>query len=762
MRILLPLILLLGAFAAPLSAQRPVGSLRGELTDARTGEPLLGANVLLVNSSTGAATDLDGVFLITNIPVGVYSVRFQSLGYESFIASDVVIRSQRQTDLRISLNPSVVTGQEVVVTGGYFKTDRANPVSSASFNPEEMRRSPGSGQELARVLSVLPGVVARGEVSQDIMVRGGSPSENGFYIDNIPMPGVAHFQSPGGSSNGPIGIVNTDLIGDVTFYTGGFSAAYGDRTSAIGDVSYREGTRDRYAGDLTMSLGGAGITVEGPMANGRGSVLLSARRSYLDIIADAINTGGAPTYTDIQMKAVYDAHARHRFTFLAITGSSSFVADEDQAADAGLLTTTDANYAQATFGLNHRFVWSAKGFTQTSISTSWKTDDTRSLFYRSGLTDARIDIRNTFHALRSISRYSVSDALQLEFGGDVRMETGDYDYFVAGGTTGGGAVRPDITRDLSLEGIVAGGFITTTISPLPKWSISAGLRADHSNYNNETTLDPRVSTTYSITEKISLNAAFGYYSQVNDRFLMSQYTANEDLKSIRARHLMAGVDVIVASDTKLTFEVFDKTYTNVPELPAGTAGYAPFYVPDNGFLLYETPLQSTGTSWARGAEMFLQKKLAQDFYGMASVAYFRTQYKGFDDRTYNRNFDTKFQTSVIGGWRPNDEYEVSVRWSYIGGRPYTPVDEAASQPAETTVYDLSRLNTATMPAYHALYLRADRRYFFKRTNVVTFLELWNAYARSNVDGYFWSPVDNKVTSISQFSFIPVGGVKFEF
>ena len=762
MRYVVPLILLLSALAAPLSAQRPVGSLRGELTDARSGEPLVGASVLLVNTTTGAATDADGVFLIANIPAGVYSVRFQSLGYESYIVADVIIRSQRQTDLRISLNPTAVSGQEVVVTGGYFKADRANPISAASFNPEELRRSPGSGQELARVLSVLPGVVARGEVSQDILVRGGSPSENGFYIDNIPMPGVAHFQAPGGSSNGPIGIVNTDLIGDVTFYTGGFSAAYGDRTSAIGEIWYREGTRERFAGDLSMSLGGAGITLEGPVASGRGSVLVSARRSYLDLIANAINTGGAPTYTDVQVKTVIDAHPRHRFTLLAIAGSSQFVANQEQAEEAGVLTTTDARYAQATLGVNHRFVWSARGYTQTSVSGSWKSDDTKSLFYRTASTDARIQIENRYLAARSVSRFRHSDALQLEFGGDLRVEDGDYAYFVAGGATGGGGVRPDIERDLGLSGTVIGGFATATISPLAPWSLSAGFRADHSGYSGETTLDPRLSTTYAITDKVSLNAAFGWFSQVNDRFLMSQYAANEDLPSTRARHLMAGVDVIVAPDTKLTFELFDKSYSDVPELPAGTVGYAPFYAPDNGFQLYETALVSTGTAWARGAEVFLQKKLAQDFYGMASLSYYRTRYQAFDGATYNRNFDTKFQTSVIGGWRPNDAFEVSVRWSYIGGRPYTPIDEAASRTAEATVYDVSRVNDATMPAYHSMYIRADRRYFMKRTNVVTFIELWNAYNRQNVDGYFWSPVEDKVVSISQFSFIPVGGVKFEF
>lgn len=743
-------------------AQSSRGSLKVTITDARSAEPLAGATIQLLNTSYGAAASLEGLATIQNIPVGIYVVQVQSLGYESYSVTDVVIRSQRQTELTVTLTPSVVVGQEVVVTGGYFQQDLSQPVSATTFNPEEMRRNPGSGQELARVLSVIPGVVARGEVSQDLMVRGGSPGENGFYIDNIPMPGVAHFQQPGGSSNGPIGIVNTDLISDVTFFTGGFSAAYGDRNSAIGEVSYRNGTRERFAGDASLSLGGMGVTLEGPLAGSTASYLVSARRSYLDLIANAINTGGAPSYSDAQIKLIIDVNARNQLTFLNIYGTSQFTANAADAEEAGISTTTDANYEQNTIGLNHRYLWKSRGFTNTSISWSWKTDDTESYYWETDAYDALFSIRNSFAALRSFSRYNASDRLQLEFGADARIESGVYDYRVAAGTTNGGGQRPELIRDLEIDGITASGFASAIFTPVPKLTFTTGLRADFNDYNSDLTLDPRISASYRLAPRWTLNAAWGYYSQLNDRFLMSQYEPNRDLKSVRSRHLMAGIDYLLTSDTKLTLEVYDKAYTNVPELPAGTQGYAPFYVPDNAFLLYETPLQSSGEAWARGIELFLQKKLAQDFYGMVSVAYYRSRYTGFDGREYNRNFDTKFQTSVIGGWRPNDKVEVSARWSYIGGRPFTPIDEIQSSQTASTVYNLNRINESSMPAYHALYLRADRRFFFNRTSIVTFIETWNTYGRKNIDGYFWNAVDGEVTSIEQFSFIPVGGVKFEF
>lgn len=756
------LLLLLLALCTASASLAQTTALRGTVTDARTGEPVIGASVLLLHTSHGAAVRPDGTFSISGVPAGVYAIRFQSIGYEPHVVTDVVLRTQRETELAIRLVPTVVTTEEVVVTGGFFQTDRSNPVSVAVFNPEELRRSPGSGQELARVLSALPGVVSKGEVSQDLMVRGGSPAENGFFIDNIPMPGVAHFQMPGGASNGPIGIVNTDLIGEVSFYTGGFSALYGDRASAIGDIQYREGVRDRVAGDVSLSLGGAGLTLEGPLARGNGSFLLSARRSYLDLIAEAINTGGAPTYSDVQGKFVLDVSPRHQLTFLNIFGASRFLSDEDNARDAGLSSTTEARYRQNTTGVNHRMLWSGgRGVTHTSLSYSWKTDRSGNVLYEINEPEATFDLTNRYLAVRSVSRLNLGESASLDAGVEARRESGEYTYFLRGSTDLAGNIRPDFSRDLTLTGTLASAFGSLTFSPVRIWTLTAGARLEYASYHENLTVDPRFSTTLAVAPRVRLNAALGWYSQLNDRFLLSQYAPNQTLPAFRARHIMGGMQMDLTEDTQLTFEVFDKAYSDVPQLPAGSA-FAPLYVPDNGFLAWERPLEATGSAWARGTEVFLQKKMARNLYGMASVAWFRTKYVGFDGQTYNRDFDTRFQSSIIAGYRPNRSYEISARWSYVGERPFTPIDPVASQAAESTVLDLSRINDARMPAYHALYVRADRRYFLKRMHVVTFIELWNTYNRANVAGYAWSPVRDEVIPIEQFSFIPVGGVKIEF
>jgi hypothetical protein len=298
-------------------AETKTGSLTGTITDAETQETLIGVNILLEGTEMGAATDINGVYLIENITPGVYVLEVRYIGYQTRRIPDVVIGSNRTIQQNVELSMASIESDEVVVMGSFFSSGRDAQVSQTSFNPEELRRSPGAAQEFSRVLVNLPSVAAKGETSQDILVRGGSPLENGFYIDNIMVPSVQHFRQEGGNSNGPLGIVNGDLIADLDFYSGGFSSRYGDRMSSISDISYREGARDRTRGDVGLNMAGFTGAFEGGIGTEkRGSWMISARRSYLDLIAAAINAGGAPSYQDAQTKIVYDLNSKNKLTFL--------------------------------------------------------------------------------------------------------------------------------------------------------------------------------------------------------------------------------------------------------------------------------------------------------------------------------------------------------------------------------------------------------------------------------------------------------------
>ncbi len=755
---------------APFSDDdRQPGLIRGVITDQQTGETLIGVNILLEGTTTGTSSAADGSYRLEALPPGIYALRFSYVGYETFVRTDVIVRPGRATQLDISLQESAFDAEAITVQAGYFQRRNDQPVSSVSFNPEEIRRAPGGGQEVLRIVALLPSVASVGDTRQDILVRGGSVLENTYIVDNIPMPGIQHFRQQGGQSNGPIGIINTDLVADLSFQGGAFGASYGEALSSVTNITYREGSRNGLEGDVNFNMAGAGGTLEHGLAEGRGSLLLSARRSYLDLIADAINAGGAPRYSDAQLKAVYDLNDANRLSLINIYGSSQFRSRAGDAIDAGLDEIASVRNWQNTLGANLRTLWGTGFFTNTSLSWSVTGDETRTFRLREAeagdlfLEDPEfaLNAEAQLFALRSVSYRQLGRRAGIEFGTDVRHERTQFDYTLAQGFDRAGNVVPAFRRDTAVNGTLAAGFATLQLRPLSRLSVNAGLRADYTSYNSRTDWSPRASLRYALSSRWSASAGWGLYHQANPRFLLSQSGTNRTLANPRAMHWVAGLAYQITPETLITLEGYYKGYSRMPQLPGTTQNGDPGFVFDRaGSWLPE--LVSEGKGYARGVELLLQKKMADGFYGAVSASFFRTRYQDYRGNWQDRDFDIRYLFSVNGGWRPNNNYELSVRWSLQGGGPRTPFDETASATLGSGVLDMSRFNELRRPAFHALYVRADRRYFFRSTNLVTFIEIWNAYNRSNPDSYAWSSITNQETRINQFSILPVGGVSFEF
>lgn len=758
------ILLLIFLFVIPLmgfaqeSNQRR-GSITGCVVDAQTLEPLIGVNLIIEKTLNGAATDTDGRFEITNLTPGIYTVTVRYIGYETQLIPDIVVGVQGADELYIKLNPATLQGDEITVTTGYFSETNTEGIGKVSFTPEEIRRNPGAGQELSRVLAALPSVASRGETSTDLLVRGGSPTENGNYIDNIPVPNVRHFTMQGGRSNGPIGIVNTDLVSDIEFSAGGFTSKFGNHLSSVSDISYRDGNSDHIRGNLGFNMAGGGGDINGPLGK-KTTFLLSARRSYLDLLADAINSGGAPRYNDAQAKLSFNPSKKDKIILLSIYGASEYESTFEDAREEGFPDAVYNGNDQNTIGTNWRHLW-GNGYTNTSLSYSYKNIDQHLRDAITEQTSIKYDAREAQEVLRSITYLRLNPTNSVEFGGEFTLEQNEYDYFYAGGTNVAGEVRPDYIRNDNVDGGLAAGFFSYNLQITPKLSATAGLRGTYNSYNEDFNMAPRVKARYQLTPKMGLSAAYGVHYQAVPRYLISQNEALADLKSTRADHYILSADYLLSDDTKLTIDLYNKEYSNAPILPLVNNVGIRSYILDSFQSFYEN-LNDNGEAYARGVEVLVQKKLAVNFYGMVSASYFRTRYKDYLGEWQDREYDNRMLFSVIGGYRPNDLWEVSVRWSYLGGRTYTPIDAQASEAAGSEIYDMSAFNSERYPAYHSLFTRIDRRYFLKRTNLVTFVEIWNTYNRANVDADYWNIHTNQIDQATQFSFLPVGGVMFEF
>ena len=737
------------------------GTIQGRITDAEDQSPLIGVNVVVQGTTLGASTNSDGRYEIKHVEPGIYTLEIRYIGHRNQVVPDVVVKPNRPTTIDRRLRPEVIEGEEVTVTASYFSEDNIESVSSSQFSSEELRRSPGAGQEISRVLTTVPGVASTGDTNQDLLVRGGSPSEVGFYVDNIPVPQIKHFPMQDGSSNGPIGIINTDLVSEINFNTGGFNSSYGNHLSAIGDITYREGNRDRVLGQLDLNMAGFGGNAEGPIGeDNKGSWIVSGRRSYLDVIADMINAGGAPRYSDAQAKGTYDLNKRNKLTALTIFGASKFTMGREEALDKGFDNYQTAEYLQNTTGLNWRHLYGSDMYSNLSLSYSFKNEDTFSKETATRQDDSYIKNTDQSAALRYVAYARLSDRSKLEFGAESRYVSGDFDYFFSSSIDRTGTVQPARNINQTIDGFNSAAFATFSYKPAERWSVSPGLRVNHNSFNSDLDVAPRIATSYRFSERLTFNAAGGYYYQNLPLYYLSQNRSIRELPSIRASHLIAGFDYMLTSATKLTVEVYSKTYNQVPVLPGDTRNGDPGYILDQ--MDFYDELVPGGKARARGIDFMVQKKMKDHFYGTVSGSFFRSRYRDHNGEWHNRNYDVKYLFNIIGGYRPNKKWEVSARWSYIGERPFTPIDREASRQAGTTVRRMAEFNERRLPAYHSLFLRMDRRHFFENTSITTYISLWNAYNRDNVHSYHWNSDDNEINRTTQFDLIPVGGVEFEF
>jgi len=716
---------------------------------------------MIVGSKLGTATNELGGFKISNVPVGTHSLRISSIGYIPVAKTDIVIRSKRITYVEVELKDALTELETITVSAGYFIEDDNQPTSSTTYSGEEIRRAPGSAGDVTRIIANLPSISKTDDQVNALAVRGGSPIENGFYLDNIEIPNINHFPRQG-TSNGSLGLINVDLIKDVNFSAGGFSASYGNRLSSIMDLSFREGNRDEFDGQISFDMIGFGTVVEGPIDNGKGAWLLSARKSFLDLLKNFTDIELAPEINDYQGKIVFDINRNNRLSLLGVYGVSILDYTKTQA-----ITDGNSNYAitdnyNYTFGLNWRHLWHNKGYSNTSVSLQGVKYGSEAFETKS---DRVLAISNSIERqanFRNCNYYSTSDKVQIEFGFE-----GKYIYDVFDDTLGeytnpvGDTIAASIHEEEFRSSKLA-AFTSFIIHPSKRLTTTFGVRYDYFEYTSIGHISPRLSLSYNLSDRLTISGATGVYYQNHSPLILSQDENFKKLEDMVAYHYVIGLSHLIADDIKLTLEGYYKTYENIPidsSLPQ-------FFVLDVDNAEFNTndydQLVDEGEAESYGIEMTLQKKLPVVYTVLIGGSISKTRYMGLDGIWRDRVFDNQYIFSFEGGYKPSSKWEFSARWIVAGGRPYTPLNLFDSETKNTTVLDDNLTNEERYPVYHSLNIRADKRFYFEGSNLLIYLSLWNTYNQKNISTHYWNEIEQKPDEIEQWGLLPVLGIEFEF
>lgn len=724
------------------------GTISGEVRDAVTRQPLPGANVILSGTTLGASCNERGYYVIADVPPGSYQVKASIIGYEPSVNADVAVNPQRNKTVSFGLQSSSVELNAVEVASEYFARSAENVVSMRTLSPEEIRRSPGSAEDIFRVMQSMPGVATAGGKSAQLIVRGGSPNENLTLLDNIEIYNPIHFARTG-ESMGIISIVNPALLEKVDFLTGGFPAKYGDKMSSVFDMTLQDGNREVYNTDVNANIAGFGVMVDGPITD-NSAMILSVRRGFFDILTKIMDKPAAPRYYDAVGKVTYDLNRNNRISlvgFYYIDQIDRVGSTKESSAMSKYDYLARDDYGSA-FGLNWRSLLSPEAYVLTTLSTTangWNTEQGT----QTNHTMRGEEIRENELTLRSELTYQFSPNLNVKFGILAKSIDSKNISWTPEDTTRTGTIIPATTIAFQPSPTSkTGAYLQASYHLFAPLTVSAGLRFDHFTLTDESVVSPRVSATYKLTGSTSLNAAWGRFQQTPASYQISPDPRNLSLKSSKAIHYVAGVEHLFRDDTRATVEVYRKDFHDV------------IVDPDSTNLLV-----NTGSGYAQGIEFSLQRKFTDGFVASASYSYSISRRQ--DDAVtpeYDFEYDRPHIINLLAGMELGEGWQIGAKFQFATGNPYTPVIGVAKKGGVYYLVD-GPVNSARYPDYHKIDVRVDKQFVLNGWALTAYIDLWNIYNRDNVMSYSYKTDASGTITQSvkpDFGITPIIGLSAKF
>jgi len=448
---------------------------------------------------------------------------------------------------------------------------------------------------------------------------------------------------------------------------------------------------------------------------------------------------------------------------LGILADSHSKSDQEIARkNAMLYYGTQDNY-EGTIGLKWRILWPKLGYSRTVVSYNQMRYLQENYETSSGyLMSDNKSIENIIN-LNNHNYFRFNDTHSFEFGFNIKQYLVKYDTYYGTYLDPLGQIVPSLYVNLNESATKLALYANYIVKPWQNLTANLGLRGDYFTVTKNSYLSPRLSFSYNLSDRTSVNGSVGLYFQHIPLNLMAQNSAYKNLSDMRSEQLVLGLSHLISENTRISVETYRKKYKNFP-LDPNQRG---LFVIDElyyhyGFFTQHKDLNDYGEATSEGIEIIIQKKLVQDFYGMISGSYFRSRYRDSNKIWRDRVYDNRIVFNLEGGYKPNNLWEFSIRWIFAGGIPYTPFDQEKSRQLNQGIFDDNRIHGERLPAYHSLNIRADRRFHFSKSNIILYISIWNAYNRKNIASYYWNSVINEQDEIYQWGFLPIFGVEYEF
>lgn len=748
----------------PTKKQKSVkkGIVQGTVRDKDTQEALIGVSVIVLGSDPiiGVVTDLEGNYKL-EIPVGSYNLEASYVGFASLKKFNIVVGTGNANNVNFELSESAsnLEGVEIVArkATSASPTTVESPLSTQRLTTEEIKSNPGGNFDISRVVQALPGVGSTsgsvGGFRNDIIIRGGAPNENVYYLDGIEIPVINHFATQG-SAGGPTGILNVSFIEDVTLSSSAFEARYDNALASVFTFKQKEGNSERLQGNIRLSGTELATTFEAPLGK-KTTMLLSARRSYLQFLFEIIDLPIRPNYWDFQYKVTHKFNEKTTLTAIGVGAIDEFTFEEPREStpenEYVLRSNPSINQWNYTTGFAlKRLV--KDGYVNVALSRNMfdnrldqfedrqETEEFRTLLLESQEIEnkLRIDVNKSKngwkYAYGLVSQY-------VKFNNDIfsriRKELRD---------STGNIIQPQVLLNYNsaIDFFRYGAFGQVSKTVLNnKVGLSFGVRTDMNTFtetgnNPFETLSPRLSASYYLNDKWSLNGSVGRYFKLPIYTVLGFQNENGDFvnksnKYISSTHYVLGTEFLPRASTRFTVEGFYKNYANYPVSVRDGISLAN---QGGGFgSIGNEEVLSIGEGRAYGAEFLFQQKLVSKIFAVFSYTFVRSEFSGKDGKLISSAWDNGHLISAILGRKFGKGWEMGLKYRFAAGAPYTPFDLLESRRnylgTGTGVLDNSRLNSDRLGNFSQFDFRLDKKINFKKLTLDLYIDIQNAFVQAS-------------------------------
>ncbi len=746
--ILLFILFLLGYTSAIFSQKSDAGVIEGRIFNQTNNEPVPFANLIIFGTNIGSVSDLDGKFIFTGIKPGYIRIVASSVGFEQYISEEFLVTNANKSFIEIPLKETAVALDEIVIKASLFRKSEESPLSLRRIGIEQIEKNPGGNRDISKVIQAFPGVASTPAYRNDIIVRGGGPSENRFYLNGIEIPNLNHFATQG-ASGGPVGIINVDFIREVNFYSGAFPANTGNALSSILDMRQIDGNKEKLKFRGSVGASDLALTLDGPLSSNT-TFIVSARRSYLQFLFTALQLPFLPTYNDFQFKSRTRINEKNEITFIGLGAIDQFKLnlDANETPDqryilSYLPVNEQWNYTVGSvykhYGENGYDTWVlSRNYLNNVVYKYLNNDESlgKTLDYSSS------EIENKFRYERN---YNSPSEYKFNFGASVEfakyLNNSYYQVYRDNELL-------ELTDDTYLDMFHYATFGQVSKSYFNKrWTLSLGMRSDGSSYseairNPARNISPRISSSLQITEKIAWNFNTGRYRQrppytsLGFRDSAGVFVNRENgLKYIIADHLVTGFEYRPDNNIQLSIEGFYKQYSDYPFSVSDSIALASKGA-DYGVFGNEKVI-SVAQGRAFGFELLGRWQDLLGFNTVLSYTYVRSEFKDlratFRGEYLPTSWDNRHLLNLTATRTFKSNWYLGFKWRFVGGAPYTPYDVDFSSirqawDAQGGPYlDYSRYNELRLKSFHQLDIRIDKQYYFTKWSINFYVDIQNVY-----------------------------------